>query len=51
MATLLNGLMEAGLTIERIVEPVATGAWLRERPEAADEPRRPMFLLVRARKA
>jgi SAM-dependent methyltransferase len=51
MATLLNGLVDAGLTIERVVEPVPAGAWLRERPEAADEPRRPMFLLVRARKA
>jgi hypothetical protein len=25
--------------------------WLRDHPQAADERRRPMFLLVRARKA
>ena len=51
MATLLNGLIDAGLTVERVVEPVPSEAWLRDRPQAADEPRRPMFLLVRARKA
>jgi hypothetical protein len=51
MATLLNGLLDAGLALERVVEPVPGGEWLRERPHAADERRRPIFLLVRARKA
>jgi SAM-dependent methyltransferase len=49
LATLLNGLIEAGLAIERVVEPVPSDEWLRERPQAVDERRRPMFLLVRAR--
>jgi SAM-dependent methyltransferase len=51
LATLLNGLIEAGLAIERLVEPVPSDHWLRERPQAIDERRRPMFLLVRARKS
>jgi SAM-dependent methyltransferase len=50
IATLLNGLVESGLSVERVVEPVPDEEWLRDRPQAADERRRPMFLLVRARK-
>jgi SAM-dependent methyltransferase len=50
MATLINGLVEAGLTVERLAEPLPNEEWLRERPGSADEVRRPMFLLVRARK-
>jgi SAM-dependent methyltransferase len=49
VATLLNGLVDAGLTVERVLEPAPSAEWLRERPRAADERRRPMFLLVRAR--
>jgi SAM-dependent methyltransferase len=51
LATLLNGLVDARLLIERVVEPTPDDAWLQERPQDADELRRPMFLLVRARKA
>jgi SAM-dependent methyltransferase len=51
MATLMNSLVEAGLTIERVVEPTPSEEWLRDHPLGADERRRPMFLLVRARKA
>jgi SAM-dependent methyltransferase len=51
MATLLNGLVDAGLTVERVVEPLPSEAWLREHPLAADERRRPVFLLIRARNA
>jgi 2-polyprenyl-3-methyl-5-hydroxy-6-metoxy-1,4-benzoquinol methylase len=51
LATLLNGLIDAGLLIERVVEAAPDDAWLEERPQDADERRRPMFLLVRARKA
>ena len=51
IATLLNGLLEAGLVIERVVEPVPHDQQLRRRPEVIDERRRPMFLLVRARRA
>jgi 2-polyprenyl-3-methyl-5-hydroxy-6-metoxy-1,4-benzoquinol methylase len=50
-ASLVNGLVDAGLIVERVVEPLPTAEWLRERPGSADEVRRPMFLLVRARKA
>lgn len=51
ISTLLNGLIDAGLAIERVVESAPSDAWLRDRPEDADESRRPMFLLIRARKA
>jgi hypothetical protein len=50
MATLLNGIADAGLLVERVLEPVPGGAWLQERPQAVDETRRPMFLRVRASK-
>jgi len=49
-ATLINGLLDAGLVIERVVEPMPDEPWLRSHPQAGDERRRPMFLLVRARK-
>jgi SAM-dependent methyltransferase len=49
-ATLMNGLTDAGLTIERVVEPTPSEQWLQSRPQFRDERRRPMFLLVRARK-
>lgn len=51
LSTLLNGLIDAGLVIERVVEPSPSDEWLRNQPEHADERRRPMFVLVRARKA
>ncbi|MDA1003838.1 MAG: class I SAM-dependent methyltransferase [Chloroflexi bacterium] len=47
--TLVNALLDAGLTVERVIEPVGE-AWLAKHPEAEDERRRPMFLLVGARK-
>jgi 2-polyprenyl-3-methyl-5-hydroxy-6-metoxy-1,4-benzoquinol methylase len=50
MATLINGLVDAGLTVERVLEPVPDAETLRRRPEYVDERRRPPFLLVRARK-
>ena len=49
-ATLINGVLDAGLTLERVVEPMPDENWLREHPQAQDERRRPMFLLVRAAK-
>ncbi|HXJ79714.1 MAG TPA: class I SAM-dependent methyltransferase [Candidatus Methylomirabilis sp.] len=49
-ATLINGLTDAGLMVERIVEPVPSEAWLQDRPQFRDERRRPVFLLVRAKK-
>ena len=50
LSTILNGLIEAGFAIERIEESWPTEAWLRAHPQDAEELRRPMFLLVRARK-
>jgi ubiquinone/menaquinone biosynthesis C-methylase UbiE len=49
-STLLNGLIDAGLTIERVIEPVPSQAWLRDHPEHIEERRRPTFMLVRASK-
>jgi 2-polyprenyl-3-methyl-5-hydroxy-6-metoxy-1,4-benzoquinol methylase len=51
LATLLNGVIDAGLTVERVVEPVPDAAALDRRPEWVHERRRPFCLLVRARKA
>ena len=50
LAALINGLVDAGLVVERLIEPVPSEQWLREHPDWADERRRPMFLLVRAAK-
>jgi 2-polyprenyl-3-methyl-5-hydroxy-6-metoxy-1,4-benzoquinol methylase len=49
-ASLVNGLLDAGLVVERVLEPVPSDAWLRDHPESVDERRRPVFLLLRARK-
>ena len=51
LASLLNGLIEAGLSIERVVEPVPDADQLKRRPEWVQERRRPFVLLVRARTA
>jgi hypothetical protein len=48
VATLLNGLVDAGLAVERVLEPVPDEETLRRRPDFVDEYRRPTFLLVRA---
>ena len=50
LATLVNGLVDAGLTVRRVLEPVPDAATLARRPDFADEHRRPTFLLVRADK-
>ena len=50
LASLLNGLIDAGLSIERVIEPVPDAEQLRRRPDWVDERRRPFCLLVRARK-
>jgi SAM-dependent methyltransferase len=51
LATLLNGLIEAGLKIERVLEPAPDAETVRRRPDWAHEGKRPFCLLVRARKA
>jgi 2-polyprenyl-3-methyl-5-hydroxy-6-metoxy-1,4-benzoquinol methylase len=50
LATLINGLVDARLVVERVVEPVPGEQFLQTHPLAGDERRRPVFLLVRARK-
>ncbi|HLZ27275.1 MAG TPA: class I SAM-dependent methyltransferase [Chloroflexota bacterium] len=50
LATLINGLIDAGLTLERVVEPVPSADRVQTDPAARDERRRPMFVLIRARK-
>ncbi len=50
LASLLNGLIDAGFSIERVLEPVPDEEQLKRRPDWTDERRRPYFLLVRARK-
>jgi SAM-dependent methyltransferase len=51
VSTLLNGLIDAGLTVERVLEPMPDEAVLRRRPDWIYERKRPFCLLVRARKA
>src|SRR5262245_45412168 len=48
LATLIDGLIEAGLAVDRVLEPMPSDEWLAAHPDASDERRRPMFLLVRA---
>jgi len=50
LSTLLNGLIDAGLAIDRVVEPVPDEAQLERRPEWIHERRRPFCLLIRARR-
>jgi len=50
METTLNTLIENGLTIERILEPVPDAAAIERYPQLTDELVRPLFLFVRARK-
>ena len=50
LATLLNEPIDAGLVIERVVEPMADEEVLRRRPDWRRESGRPFCLLVRARR-
>jgi len=50
LSTLVNGVLDAGLHLERILEPAPSTAWLATHPDSIDERRRPMFLLLKARK-
>jgi hypothetical protein len=50
ISTLLNGLTDAGLTIERVEEPTPDQDMLRDHPDWIHELKRPIFLIVRARK-
>jgi SAM-dependent methyltransferase len=50
LSTLLDGLLEAGLRLERVLEPAPGQERLERRPQEREHLRRPMFLLVRARR-
>ncbi|QQS94569.1 class I SAM-dependent methyltransferase [Sphingobacterium spiritivorum] len=50
METLLNGVIAAGFTINRIAEPKPSDVVLEEFPEMKDESRRPVFILISATK-
>jgi SAM-dependent methyltransferase len=50
LSTLVNGVLDAGLHLERILEPAPSDTWLATHPDSQDERRRPMFLLLKARK-
>jgi len=51
IATYLNTLLEAGFSLSKIVEPVPDIKMLNENSELKNELRRPMMLLISARKA
>lgn len=51
ISTLMNGLIEAGFTIDRVEEPEPIPEALITRPDLLHESRRPSFLLIRARKS
>ncbi|WP_449600064.1 class I SAM-dependent methyltransferase [Paenibacillus sp. Marseille-Q9583] len=50
LSTLLNTLIQNGLTIEEIVEPESNLEGLEKMPKLINERRRPSFLLIKARK-
>lgn len=50
LTTYINTLLDKGFTIRRVVEPTPTEKMLEENEEMKDELRRPMMLLVAARK-
>jgi SAM-dependent methyltransferase len=50
VSTLVNGPIDAGLVLEKIVEPMPDDAMLQRHPDWAQESKRPFCLLLRARK-
>lgn len=50
MSTILNTLIENGLQIEKVIEPIPSKEALRNLPSLNKELRRPSFLIVRAKK-
>ncbi|MGE3270154.1 MAG: class I SAM-dependent methyltransferase [Chloroflexota bacterium] len=50
VSTILNNLSDAGLLIERVLEPMPDAEMLARHPEWSQESHRPFCLLVRARK-
>lgn len=50
MATLVNELIDAGLQVERVLEPAPSGERLERRPHELEHRRRPMFVMLKARR-
>lgn len=50
LATLINGVLDAGLRLDRVIEPAPDARRLESKPADVDERRRPMFVLLRASK-
>jgi hypothetical protein len=50
VSTLLNRLIEAGLAIDRVLEPMPDAEMLERHPDWAHESKRPFCLLIRASK-
>ncbi|WP_373998639.1 class I SAM-dependent methyltransferase [Bdellovibrio bacteriovorus] len=50
MSTIVNSLLETGFKLEKLVEPTVPPEMLEKHPEYEAENRRPMFLLVSAKK-
>ncbi len=51
VATILNSVIQAGFSLERISEPQPSPEILEQLPRKKDDFRRPIFLMVKARKA
>ena len=49
-STIVNTLVEGGLTIEKMIEPVPTEEILEKHPDQRDLFHKPDFLLIRASK-
>ncbi|KQO75314.1 class I SAM-dependent methyltransferase [Rhizobium sp. Leaf262] len=50
VSSIVNGVIDAGFAIEQLAEPKADAALIAQRPDMANENRRPIFLMVAARK-
>ena len=50
LTTYLSSLLDRGMVIEAVCEPQPQPDWLQRMPEMKEELRRPMMLLIRARK-
>jgi len=51
LSTLMNVLIEAGLTIQKINEPESTPEGLHQLPKLINEKKRPSFIVIKAKKA
>lgn len=49
-ATLVNGLLDAGLVVARLAEPTPLPEAVRDRPDLVDDRRRPAVLVIKATK-